>query len=80
MDNGLVTPSAADKNQSRALIQKYLSQADGGQISFMEKSALCSGLLAGDHWKVVPQSTGPMNGAQPIEAMKMMKSGVVKSK
>ena len=52
MGNGLGTPSADDKNQSRTPLQEHVSQADGGKlfqgVQALGKSGLCSGQLAGD--------------------------------
>ena len=43
-------------------------------VQALGKSGLCSGQLAGDCCKSVPQSTGHLNGARLCGAMKMAKS------
>ena len=43
-------------------------------VQALGKSGLCSGQLAGDCCKAVPQSTGHLNAARPCGVMKMAKS------
>ena len=65
-------------DQSRAPLWQHLSQVGGCKliqgIQALGKSGLCSRQLTGNYCKVVSQSTGKLNGAQPFGAMKMAKS------
>ena len=64
--------SKSIKNQRRALLWGQPSR--GKSLQALGMSGLYSWLLAVNHWKVVPQSTCYLNGAQSCGPMKMAKA------
>ena len=75
MGESVGTPGAADQTKAglpyeRIKVKKLGSNLFQG-IQAQGKSGLCSAQLAGDLSQVVPQNTGPLNGARWCGAIKM---------